>query len=175
MAVRARHFLCQTTCLSSVLKKRPRSQSFGIWHSADDVLDAEEDFDDDLGDGGHDYADLAAAMASPEESTHSDEEEEEGSGSESEDRDMPTDDEEEDVSSDDERSNSSGSNGMSRHDSDELNQEVDDELNPFELAEATDSDNEPLQKGTILQLTPSRQAFNKLGVSLNLPGDCFVG
>ena len=127
-------------------------------------MDAEEDFDDDLGDAGHDYADLAAAMGSPEEEVHSDQEEDAGSDSElgSGDPDMPTDDEEEDMSLDGDDSASSGSGARSGGNSDESDQEVDDELNPFELAEATDSDDEPLQKGNIVEAGPACIPHSKL-------------
>ena len=116
------------------------------------MLDAEEDFDDDLGDGGHDYANLAAAMGSPEEEVASDEEEDdEGSGSELGSREhiMPLEDEEEDVDFDDDDSAGSGSGGMSGSDLDDSDQEVDDELNPFELAEATDSEEESKPTGKL--------------------------
>ena len=124
------------------------------------MLDAEEDFDDDLGDAGHDYADLAAAMGPPEEEDHSDKEEDKGSGSEpgSGDHAMPSEDEEEEVDLDDGDSAGSGGSGMSGSDLEESDQEVDDELNPFELAEATDSEDEPMQKGTAFR-PPSQQAW----------------
>ena len=118
--------------------------------SADDVLDAEEDFDDELGDGGHDYADLAAAMGSPEEEEEStsDEEEDGESGSELEagDHDMFSDGEEEGVGLDDDDSSDAGGSHMSDSDLDESG--VSEELNPFELAEATDSEDEQKLKGT---------------------------
>lgn len=138
------------------------------WHSADDVLDAEEDFDDDLGDAGHDYADLAAAMGSPEEEVHSDQEEDAGSDSElgSGDPDMPTDDEEEDMSLDGDDSVSSGSGARSEGNSDESDQEVDDELNPFELAEGTDSDDESPQKGNSVEAAPAGVPHSKLSTSV---------
>ena len=146
------------------------------------MLDAEEDFDDDLADGGHDYADLAAAMGPPEEEAHSDEEEDEGSASElgSGDHAMPSEDEEEETDLNDDDSAGSGDSGMSGSDVDESNQEVDDELNPFELAEATDSEDEPVQKGSAFR-PPSQQAFQQcmylrvLVCFLHLPGPCFVG
>lgn len=121
------------------------------WRLADDVLDAEEDFDDDLGDGGHDYADLAAAMGTAEEEeAESDEEEGGDSGSElgsgDPDLDIPSDDDEEDAADlDDADSAGSGDDVMPDSSSD---QEADDEVNPFELAEATDSEDDLLQKGT---------------------------
>ncbi|KAL3136772.1 hypothetical protein ABBQ38_005486 [Trebouxia sp. C0009 RCD-2024] len=117
----------------------------------DDVLDAEEDFDDDLGDGGHDYADLAAAMGTAEEEeAESDEEEGGDSGSElgsgDPDLDIPSDDDEEDAADlDDADSAGSGDDVMPDSSSD---QEADDEVNPFELAEATDSEDDLLQKGS---------------------------
>lgn len=124
------------------------------WHSADDVLDAEEDFDDELGDAGHDYADLAAAMGSPEAEEDSDEEEEETGDSDSEpgsgdhDLDVPSEDEEGDMALNDADSMDSGDDAMSGSDLDESDQEVDDEVNPFELAEATDSEDELGHQGT---------------------------
>ena len=122
------------------------------WHSADDVLDAEEDFDDELGDVGHDYADLAAAMGSPEAEEDSDEEEAGDSDSElgsgDHDLNVPSEDEEGDMALDDADSADSGDDAMSGSDLDESDHEVDDEVNPFELAEATDSEDELGHQGT---------------------------
>lgn len=120
-------------------------------HSADDVLDAEEDFDDELGDGGHDYADLAAAIGSPEEEEATSDDEEDGdSGSELEAgvHDMSSDEEEEGVGLDEDDSSDAGGSHMSESDLDELDGQKYDELNPFELAEATNSEDEQKIKGT---------------------------
>ena len=157
VAVKARHVFCWVLLWLNSEQSGPQKQAVGTWHSADNVLDAEEDFDDDLGDGSHDYADLAAAMGSPEEEVDSDEEGNEGSGSELGvgDHVMPSNGEEEDVDWGDDDSAGSGSGGISGSDLDDSDQEVDDELNPFELAEATDSEDEPKRAGKFVEAGPA--------------------
>ena len=113
--------------------------------NADDILDAEEVYDD-APESGHAYADLAAAMGDEEDSDQEEEEEEQeveegaelGSDADDDDLDLVSDEEDELGLSD-------------MDDPDHSDQQADnlddDELDPFELAEATDSDDEPKQKG----------------------------
>lgn len=125
------------------------------------MLEAEEDFDDDLADGGHDYADLAAAMGTPEdEEVGSDKEGDGHSGSElgSGDHDLSilSDDDEEDLDDD---ADSPGSDKEPMADSGS-DQEADDGVNPFELAEATDSEDDLVQQGTLwVQMPPVLACF----------------
>ena len=142
------------------------ANSWSVVVSADDVLDAEEDFDDEEGDDAHSYADLAAAMGAPEEAESA---EEEGLASESElgsdaaDNeggilDVPSDEEEDDADlalsdmNDADSLDDADNDVMSGSGSDHSDQEVDEDVNPFELAEATDSDDDMSTKGTACSL-----------------------
>lgn len=138
--------------------------SWPVVASTDDVLDAEEDFDDEEGDAGHSYADLAAAMGAPEEE-ESAEDEEEGLASESEaDSGADEDDAEELIASDEEDDDADlGLSDMddmtdSLDDADDIvsgsasdfsDQEAAEDVNPFELAEATDSEDDGSTKGAV--------------------------
>ena len=125
--------------------------------NADDILDAEEVYDD-APESGHAYADLAAAMGDEEDSEQEEEEEEvqEGAelGSDADDDDVDlVSDEEDDLGLSDMEDADSADEGGDMDDPDHTDQQTDDadddELNPFELAEATDSDDEPKQKGAL--------------------------
>jgi hypothetical protein len=125
--------------------------------NADDILDAEEVYDD-APESGHAYADLAAAMGDEEDSDQEEEEEEQeveegaelGSDADDDDLDLVSDEEDELGLSDMENADSADE-GSDMDDPDHSDQQADnlddDELDPFELAEATDSDDEPKQKG----------------------------
>jgi hypothetical protein len=126
--------------------------------SADDILDAEEVYDD-APESGHAYADLAAAMGDEEDSDQEEEEEGEeqegpelGSDADDDDLDLVSDEEDDLVLSDMDDADSADE-GTDMDDPDHSDQQADDadddELNPFELAEATDSDDEPKQKGAL--------------------------
>ena len=130
--------------------------------AADDVLDAEEGYDD-VPDSGHDYADLAAAMGGNEDDSQEDEgadgaedagslgsdEDELGSDEDTDSDQLASDDEHEDdleMSGDE----SEEQDDLMLSDGDEADPEADaeeDDINPFELASATDSEEEQHQSG----------------------------
>ncbi len=126
--------------------------------NADDILDAEEVYDD-APESGHAYADLAAAMGDEEDSDQDEEEGEEQEGAElgsdaDDDNDLDlVSDEEDNLGLSDMDDADSADEGSDMDDPDHSDQQADDpdddELNPFELAEATDSDDEPKQKGAL--------------------------
>lgn len=122
--------------------------------NADNILDAEEVYDD-APESGHAYADLADAMGNEEDSDQDEEEEE---GQEQEDAELGSDDdldsvsdEEDDLGLSDMDDADSTDEASDMDDPDHSDQQADDPdddtLNPFELAEATDSDDEPKRKG----------------------------
>lgn len=123
--------------------------------AADDVLDAEEGFDD-MPDSSHDYADLAAAMGGR--GDESDEEEDGPSSVGSEEEDLPGDDESDSAAAD-EDDLEMGTDADSAEDDDLMLSEAnqadsdgasgadDEDLNPFDLAAATDSEEEQQQTG----------------------------
>lgn len=124
--------------------------------NADDILDAEEVYDD-APESGHAYADLAAAMGDEEDSEQEEEGEELESaelGSDADDDDLDlVSDEEDDLGLSDMDDADSADEGSDMDDPDHSDQQADDpddnELNPFELAVATDSDDEPKRKGAL--------------------------
>ena len=123
--------------------------------NADDILDAEEVYDD-APESGHAYADLAAAMGDEEDSDQEEEEAQEraelGSDADDDDLDLVS-DEEDDLELGDVENADSADESSDMDDPDLSDQQADDadddELNPFELAEATDSDDEPKRKGAL--------------------------
>ena len=116
------------------------------------MLDAEEGFDD-IAEGDHEYADLAAAMGNNEDDSDQEEEdeEEEADASElgSDDLGLASDEDDDLGLSDMEEAESADEDDPmgSQDDLDQSDQEADDDLNPYELPEATDSEEEEMQKG----------------------------
>ena len=115
------------------------------------MLDAEEGFDD-IAEGDHEYADLAAAMGNNEDDSDQEEEdEEEANASElgSDDLGLASDEDDSLGLSDMEEAESADEDDPmgSQDDLDQSDQKTDDDLNPFELPEATDSEEEEMQKG----------------------------
>ena len=115
------------------------------------MLDAEEGFDD-IAEADHEYADLAAAINNNEDDSDQEEEdEEEADASElgSDDLGLASDEDDNLGLSDMEEAESADEDDPmgSQDDLDQSDQEADDDLNPFELPEATDSEEEEMQKG----------------------------
>lgn len=128
-----------------------------IWvlcFAADDILDAEEVYDD-APDAGHEYADLAAAMGDEEDSAQ-DEDSDVGSDADSGDEMDMASDVEDDLGLSDMDSADSADEDSGMGDPDQSDEEADsandEALNPFELAEATDSEDDQKQKGTAAML-----------------------
>ena len=128
----------------------PHSTQPTYFFCADDILDAEENFDD-VPDSGHEYADLEAAMRNQEaDSDQEEEEEEEGSaqGSDEDDAELQSGSEDgsglsdmDDMGLDDEGGHIGSDDDVSQLDEEEGSGDEGD-VNPFELAEATDSEEE---------------------------------
>lgn len=116
--------------------------------AADDILDAEEVYDD-APDAGHEYADLAAAMGDEEDSAQ---DSDVGSAADSGDESDMASDVEDDLGLNDMQDADSADQDSGMDDPDQSDEEADsandDALNPFELAEATDSEDDHKQKGT---------------------------
>ena len=130
----------------------------GLCYAADDILDAEEVYDD-APDAGHEYADLAAAMGDEEDSAQNEDSDVGSDADKDDEMDMASDVEDDLGLSDTDDADSaddddSGMNGLDQ--SDQVADSADDDaLNPFELAEATDSEDDQKQKGTAVVLETS--------------------
>lgn len=116
-------------------------------------MEAEEEFEDTIG-GSHDYADLASAMRQADADSDQEEEDQGASDLGSENEEMLSDVDQLDsehelvhLGSDD----SAGEQASS--DEEEQSQSsgsLDDDLNPFELAEGTDSDDDKASRGIVV-------------------------
>ena len=117
-------------------------------------MEAEEEFEDTIG-GSHDYADLASAMRQADADSDQEEEDQGASDLGSEDEEMPSDVDQ--VSEDKLVHLGSDDSAGEQASSDEEEQSqssgsLDDDLNPFDLAEGTDSDDEKASRGIVVTL-----------------------